>query len=142
MKNKHTELTTQNIYSMEYRQIIVKAKNESGSWKFGQPQYNWNGEYNDMTAIVDEVGLATNINKETICQFTGLQDMENNRIFDNDILRTGDGSDEDPYKSWQVVWSKVIGQYRLKNINGPGELPIFPSNQRGVIINNAHNEGE
>lgn len=128
---------------MKHREIIVKAKNIHQEWVTGVPVFQWVGVYQEVTSVkfLNQVG-EDEVDPETLCQFTGLQDMENNRIFDNDILRTGDGSDENPYKSWQVVWSKVIGQYRLKNINGPGELPIFPSNQRGIIINNAHNGGE
>ena len=121
------------------REILIKAKNVHGEWLIGNPAYESNGELN---LIVNKEYRT--IVEETVCQFIGLQDKENNRIFENDILQTGDGTDVYPYKNWHVYFSKVIGQYRLKNIDGPGEMNPFPLNQKSVVIGNMYdkkNEG-
>lgn len=123
------------------REILIKAKGiNTGEWRFGNPVYSKGG----IKLYDKEVPLPRSIDEETVCQFIGLHDREKNRIFENDILQTGDGSDNYPHKNWHVYFNKVIGQYRLKNIDGPGEMNPFPLNEQGVVIGNMYdkkNEG-
>lgn len=44
------------------------------------------------------------IKKETLCQCTGLQDIEGNHIFENDVLLVD--MENDKYEEYVVVWDK------------------------------------
>ena len=44
---------------------------------------------NDITWIIDEVGTRWHVNKETICQFTGLIDKNNKELFKDDLFTDG-----------------------------------------------------
>ena len=123
------------------REILIKAKSIAGDfWKVGHPLHTWKGEEGYVLDTIQllEGSSQCRINVDTICIFTGLHDSEGNKLFENDIIRTG--TDEDGFKMWQIVYNKVIGQYRLKRIGEPGELPMFPNNERSIYIKSVFDE--
>tara|TARA_Y100000004_G_C8944422_1_gene425652 strand:- start:748 stop:1122 length:375 start_codon:yes stop_codon:yes gene_type:complete len=118
------------------RDILIKAKNLDGpkEWIVGVPQYNWNGKKGfQLEEIKNEIGNY-NVETETICQFTGLEDSKENKIFENDIIEiVYEG--EDPQK-WVVYFNKIMGVYRIKMFSGHGERMIFPLNEKAVVVGN------
>lgn len=118
------------------RDILIKAKNLDGSkeWIVGFPQYNWMGKNGfQLEEIKNKVGNY-NVEVETVCQFTGLQDSKENKIFENDIIEIA-YEGEAPTK-WVVYFNKIMGVYRIKMFSGNGERMIFPLNERAVIVGN------
>lgn len=117
---------------LDHRPVYVKAKKKGqNNWIIGLPQYLNEGK--DANIIVDTNHLEA-VETETICQFTGLLDSEKKMIFENDVVVDDKGND------WQVIFNKIIGMYRLKKINGPGERNIFPLNEKYKISFNLHDK--
>lgn len=78
------------------REILFKAKQVGDDeWVEGyyQKRYNFLGNEEHLIFHVDShtVWECTEINLETLCQFTGLCDRYGNKIWENDILKTWSG---------------------------------------------------
>ena len=78
------------------REILFKAKQVGDDeWVEGyyQKRYNFLGNEEHLIFHVDShaVWEYTEINLETLCQFTGLCDRYGNKIWENDILKTWSG---------------------------------------------------
>jgi len=117
------------------RDILVKAKDVSNNWIVGVPQYNWMGADGlQLKELKNVEGNAYNIETETACQFTGLEDSKKNKIFENDIVEIA-YEGETPTK-WVVYFNKIMGMYRLKMFSGNGERNVFPLNERAVVVGN------
>jgi len=125
------------FFKLIMRDILVKAKNIDSpkEWIVGVPQYNWVGKEGlELQEIKNTLGNAYNIEKETVCQFTGLKDSKKNDIFENDIIEiTYEGESA---TKWVVYFNKIMGVYRLKMFSGHGERMIFPLNERAVVVGN------
>lgn len=75
------------------REILFKAKRvDNGEWIEGyyQKRRNFLGNEEHLIFHVDShtVWEYTEINPETLCQFTGLYDRYENKIWENDVLKT------------------------------------------------------
>ena len=121
-----------NLKQMKHRPILIKAKPISETlegWIEGNPVY----KKNDVEHLTFKQNTIS-IDEGTICLFTGLHDSDKKRIFENDMIVDERG------KEWIVYWSKQIGQFRAKCLNGPGELMLSPLCLNSQIFKNALDE--
>lgn len=106
------------------REILFRAKRiDNGEWVEGSYSYTFNenktcpivGIMAENHWIVEKDGNLVLIDKNTICQFTGLIDKNGNKIWENDVLR-GHGNPKDLAK---VVFGEfyVIEVESLENID-------------------------
>lgn len=74
------------------REILFKAKaeNEDGTWEWCE---GYLSKCENKFTICDDEGIGVFINPDTICQYTGLTDMNGNKIWENDICRYIDGDE-------------------------------------------------
>jgi len=117
----------------EHREILIKAKKRE-KWVVGNPHYF---KPENVLLYKQEKDELLHIDEKTICQYVGLEDKKGNKIYENDVIQIE--VDEDIQK-WLVYFSKVVGQFRLRRINGAGEKMVYPANSRGLVIYNLHDK--
>ena len=93
------------------REILFKAKVVgSDKWATGDLTHD-----NEPDKVFIETMYPHWIMKEivprTVCQFTGLTDKNGNKIFENDILKTG-------LSETVVVWDKTKARFTLRSRSG------------------------
>lgn len=97
------------------REILFKAKRkDNGEWVEG---YLMNENYINVPFSDDDLGWrfddSTEINPDTICQYTGLTDKNGKKIWENDICNRKEKYPEIvTYNKgdWQLDYSYVLGK--------------------------------
>ena len=70
-------------------EILFKAKRiDTGNWIEGFYCEWYDFKCNKQYQIISSVGHHNDIDKKTLCQFTGMFDKKNNRIWENDIVES------------------------------------------------------
>ena len=78
------------------REILFKAKRiDNGEWVVGSYVYTFNedkvcpvvGVMKENYWIVEKDGNIVLVDKDTICQYTGLTDKNGNKIWENDVVK-------------------------------------------------------
>lgn len=129
------------------REILFRAKSQyENKWVYGVPiPQERNTRETDEYAMADAVNYDEldgykpsyyfePIKKETIGQYTGLNDKNGNRIFEGDILRHIDYPDE----PMQLVW--YVNGYALKGLWMDVEWPKILS--KIEVAGNIHDNPE
>ena len=102
------------------REILFKAKRkDNGEWVEGNlitNEINENQKYigyifDERNGVIEDFDLVEVI-PETICQYTGLDDKNGEKIWENDILHRAYHAEEDCIVQWHD------GSYRFKTIHG------------------------
>ena len=96
---------------MSTREILYRGKRiDNGEWAEGLPSYNADGYITEIEVLKRfKDNYFIDVHPETVCQYTGLTDKNERKIFEGDIINvtdcgircgTGDASFEDG--AWYV----------------------------------------
>lgn len=101
------------------REILFTAKNKKGKWIFGMPTY-------DLSFLFSEESISSYDNytiiPETLFQYTGIEDVNDVKIFENDIIEANFSNGESYIFRGIVVYD--AGGYCLKCIKSNKESDI------------------
>ena len=126
------------------REILYKAKrvlngdwveglifysSGTGEWKITYSN-NWQPSYSNPDE--GESTVYVNIDPNTICQFTGIYDINKTKIFENDII-----NGKRPYgNTWVVTWDEKRCGFYLMGKNDED----FCAYDKGYKLNSGRNE--
>lgn len=109
------------------RNIIFKAKTESGRWIEGDLIHYESGEmaivekpFSKYGMEATEIARRTEVIPETVCQYTGLTDKNGNKIWENDVVRCYADTDDlgnDLYFFYQILWHELYHCWWLSDIH-------------------------
>lgn len=99
------------------REILFKAKRiDNGEWVVGflfETEENtyiaYNGQFDD-DLLLSPKNIFIPVEKKTICQYTGLTDKNDNKIWENDIVEYRDYTDEQYVVAWET--SKAMFEHQ------------------------------
>ena len=96
-----------------YRMILFKAKDrKDGKWVEGLLS-----KCDNQYTICDDSGIGIFVDETTICQYTGHEDDNENKIFENDLIECKEYSNGQLKKHFisQVEWDYVATGFTFKD---------------------------
>lgn len=99
---------------VDMREILFKAKRiKDGEWVEGNLFVDDKGEKTEILIGYVNYRIAYEVDKNTICQDTGLKDKNGNKIWDNDVVRNE--YERNGFQTLKVYYSKEKAKYVLMN---------------------------
>jgi uncharacterized phage protein (TIGR01671 family) len=100
------------------REILFRAKKiDNGEWVEGNLFIDEKGEKHEILIGYVNYRVAWEVDKDTICQYTGLTDKNGNKIWENDVVYI---PREDDY--FKIEWQEDTAQFVM---NGDSFIVTF-----------------
>lgn len=99
------------------REILYRAISlcRGEHWVYGQPRHYARNPHTEKWTLYDPAtGIETDIDENTLGQYTGFTDIKDNKVFDGDIVRRN----ELPFNLVDigvVVYNESIGSFRMNS---------------------------
>lgn len=87
------------------REILFKAKRtDNGEWIEGY-LYRLSEKHHPFIMLKDRLGESHEVDENTICQFTGLTDKNDNKIWENDVINVvySNSAGEELYANGYII---------------------------------------
>lgn len=126
------------------REILFRAKRkDNGEWVEGYFVNLWMKHRNRYDPLITTDECSHNIVPETVCEYTGLIDRNNKKIFEDDIIKDHKNGEVGRVVfhngSW-MVWGYDVELYEkfLSNLCSINYSKSFGRFVRGEVIGNIH----
>ena len=119
------------------REILFRAKRiDNGEWIEGLPSCDING---NLTEFEVYRGFANceiaDVDSETVCQWTGLTDKNNRKIFEGDICKIHSGPIDEEDGCFSVEWDEGDARFALYSVGLTVDFGNYHGHECEVIGN-------
>lgn len=121
---------------MEDRYLFRAKRTDNEEWIEGLPSYDING---NLTEFEVYRGFANceiaDVDSETVCQWTGLTDKNNRKIFEGDICKIHSDSIDEEDGCFSVEWDEGDARFALYSVGLTVDFGNYHGHECEVIGN-------